>query len=160
MPINNLISIAFTPAELAQIDALFTNLETLFAGKLVQLTATQSQRYGKLGNETENWSNMIFTDAATAPAGTIPAFLSKPEWDKDATARGQISNRATRLENISRQLTDTNRLIGFDIYQTCLTVYNNVKYLTTQNVPGAKALYEKWSVQFPGNKTKKAPPVA
>ena len=159
MPIDNLISISFTPAEIAQIDAALSSLETVFQGKVVQLTPKESQFYGKLGNETENWSNMVFTDAAVAPAGTIPGFVDTAGWNKDETTRSQLSPAATRLENIAQQVTDTNRMVGFDIFQTCRTVYNNVKYISSQNAPGAKALYQKWSIQFPGKKGKKTPPI-
>lgn len=157
MPIDNLISIEFSAAELTQIDDALTALEEVFAGKTVQLTPKESQLYGRLGNETENWTQMVKQDAATAAAGTVPAFVNQDEWDKDNTVRGQLSQRVTRLENLAQQLTDTNRVVGFDIYQTCLSVYNNVKYLSKQNAPGAKTLYEKWSVQFPGKKPKPQP---
>ncbi len=156
MPIDNLISIAFTDAELKAIDDALAVIETVFDNKAVQLTAKESQRYGKLGNETENWSNIVFEDSKAAPQ-LVPAFINNEEWAKDEKARDQLSPRATRLENIARQVSDTNRMIGFDIYQTCLSVYNNTKYLSTQNVPGTKAYYDKWSIQFPGRGGKKEP---
>lgn len=158
MPISNLISIAFTPAELKQMDDALDKLESIFKGKLVQLTPTESQQYGKLGNKNENWSNMIHADSKTAP-DLIPPFIDKTEWAKDELARDQLSIRATRLENLAQQVNDTNRVIGFDIYQTCLSIYKNCKYLSTQDMPGAKTYYEKWSAQFPGrgvNALKKA----
>lgn len=151
MPISNMISIEFTPAELKQIDDALTKLETIFKDKVVQLTPKESQRYGKLGNQTENWSNMVYTDSKTAP-NLIPPFIDQKEWEKDETARDQLSLRAARLESITQQILDTNRVIGFDIYQTCLTVYNNCKYLSGQDMPGAKTYYERWSAQFPGSK--------
>ncbi len=160
MPIENLISISFTDAELATIDNALTALETAFAGRLVQLTKKESQQYGKLGNETENWTNMVHDDVAGAPAAMVPAFVDKAEWDKDEKVRDQLSARVTRMENIAQQLTDTNRLVGYDIYQTCRTVYNNVKYMTTQSVPGAKVLYDKWSVQFPAKRKKNTAPTS
>lgn len=155
MAINNMISIEFTPAELKQIDDALTKLEAIFKDKAVQLTPQESQRYGRLGNQTENWSNMVYADSKTA-TNLVPSFIDQKEWAKDEIARDQLSARITRLESITQQILDTNRMIGFDVYQTCLTVYNNCKYLSTQNVPGAKAYYEKWSAQFPGNRSNTA----
>ena len=149
MPISNVMSIEFTTTELKQMDDAITALETIFKNKAVQLTPAESQQYGKLGNKTENWSNMIYNDSKTAP-NIIPSFVDQKEWTKDEVARDQLSNRVTRLENITQQISDTNRVIGFDIYQTCLSVYQNCKYLSAQNMPGSKALYEKWSTQFVG----------
>ena len=149
MPITNVISIELTATELKQMDDALTALETIFKNKAVQLTPAESQQYGKLGNKTENWSNMVYTDSKTAPS-VITSFIDQKEWAKDEVTRDQLSNRATRLENITQQISDTNRVLGFDIYQTCLSVYQNCKYLSTQNMPGTKALYEKWSTQFAG----------
>jgi hypothetical protein len=74
MALSNLIDIEFTSGELKDIDAHLTGLETIFKNKVVQLTAKESQRYGKLGNETENWANMICTDTETA-TDLVPAFV-------------------------------------------------------------------------------------
>jgi len=153
MPITNVISIELTATELKQMDDALTVLETIFKNKAIQLTPAESQQYGKLGNKTENWSNMIYNDSKTAP-NIIPSFVDQKEWTKDEVARDQLSTRVTRLENITQQISDTNRVIGFDIYQTCLTVYQNCKFLSTQDMPGAKALYEKWSTQFSGRHPK------
>lgn len=155
MTINNLISIEFTEDELAKMDAALTVLEQVFAGKVVQLTHEESQKYGKLGNATENWSNMVYDDCTAASVKLIPDFVDKDEWTKDETVRDQLSQRVTRLETIAQQVVDTNRMVGFDIYHTCLSAYNNTKYLSEQGVPGTKVYYDKWSVQFPGRKGKK-----
>jgi uncharacterized circularly permuted ATP-grasp superfamily protein len=154
MPVTNLISIEFTDAELTQMDQALLILETIFKDKAVQFTPKESQKYGKLGDETENWVNMIYTDTETA-TDLVPQFVDRTEWAKDEKVRNQLSKRSTRLENIATQIADTNRLVGFDIYQTCRSVYNNTKYLSTQNIPGAKAYYEKWSTQFKGKNRKK-----
>jgi hypothetical protein len=147
MALSNLIDLEFTEQELKDFDAHLEGMENIFKNKTVQLTAKESQRYGKLGNETENWANMIHADSTTTPE-LVPAFVDKAAWAKDEKARDQLSNRATRLETLSRQVVDTNRVLGFDIYQACLTVYQNTRFLSTKNVPGTKAYYDKWSVQF------------
>lgn len=151
MPLNNLISIAFTEDELAKMDAALGMLEEAFAGKLVQLSHTESQRYGKLGPANENWVTMIYDDCQASPLKLVPDFVNKDEWTKDELARDQLSNRVTRLETISQQIVDTNRLIGYDIYNTCHSVYKNTKYLSTQDVPGTKVYYDKWKALFANN---------
>jgi len=147
MSISNLIELEFTQEELDQFDAFLTALEAIFKNKTVQLTAKQSQLYGKLGNETENWARMIYTDSVIMPE-IVPPFVDKVAWSKDEKARSQLSMRATRLETLCRQVVDTNRVLGFDIYQAALSVYQNARFLSTKNAPGTKAYYDKWSVQF------------
>jgi hypothetical protein len=147
MAIDNLIDIEFTDKELTDIDAHLDGIEGIIKNKVVQLTPKESKRYGKLGNETENWAKMIQEDSKVAPE-LVPVFVDKAAWARDEKARGQLSPRASRLENISRQVTDTNRLLGFDIFQVCSSVYQNTRFLSTKNAPGSKAYYDKWKVQF------------
>ena len=119
--------------------------------RLISLTPKQSQLYGRLGNETENFTTMIHDDVKTSPA-LKPEFVSDAEWQKDLDARKAIYPRATRLFSIAQRFVDTARLLGYDIYNTSLSVYNNVKFLASRNQAGAKTYYEKWSVQYPGGK--------
>jgi hypothetical protein len=147
MALSNLIDIEFTDQELKDLDAHLDGIQAIIKNKVVQLTPKESQRYGKLGNETENWVNMIHADSKQAP-DLVPVFIDKAAWDKDEKARDQLSDRATRLADLSRQVTDTNRLLGFDIFNTCSTVYQNARFLSTKNAPGSKAYYDKWKVQF------------
>lgn len=147
MALDNLIDIEFTEQELTDLDAHLDGIQAIIKDKVVQLTPKESKRYGKLGNERENWAKMILTDSKTA-ASLVPSFIDTKSWDKDVKAREQISPRASKLANISRQVTDTYRLLGFDIYQTCGSVYQNARYLSTQNAPGSKSYYDKWKVQF------------
>lgn len=155
MSIDNLISIEFSDAELAEIDKQIAGIEAVIKNKVLQLTAEQSKLYGKLGNETENWAAMISADSKAEPK-VVPDFVDTAEWAKDEKARLGLSPRATKLLSLAQQLTDTNRVIGYDIYQVCLSVYGNARFLASKNVPGIKALYEKWSVQFPGARKKAA----
>lgn len=158
MTLNNLISIQFTEVELTQIDIALSSLEHVFAGKLVQLTHDESQRYGKLGPANENWVTMIYDDCQATQLKLVPDFVDKAEWTKDEVARHQLSKRVTRLETISQQIVDTNRAIGFDIYQTCLSVYNNTKFCTEQGVPGTKVYFDKWKAYFSGRGSSKKSP--
>lgn len=151
MPVENQISIEITAAELIQMDEALTTLENIFKDKAVQLTPDEGNKYGKLGEETENWVKVIYTDTETAPH-LVPDFVDWAEWTKDEKVSDVLSPRVIRLESITQRIVDTNRVVGFDIFQACRTVYNNTKYLSTQNVPGAKTYYEKWKARF--SKTK------
>ena len=153
MSIDNLISIEFSDGELTAIDKAIGDIEAVIKNKVLQLTAEQSKLYGRLGNETENWAAMISADSKTEPK-VIPDFVDTAEWGKDEKARQSLNPRATKLLSLAQQLIDTNRVIGYDIYQVCLSVYGNARFLATKNVPGIKALYEKWSIQFPGARKK------
>lgn len=156
MSLENQISISFTQTELDAIDQALANLEGVLDSKLIALTAKQSQLYGKLGNETENFTNMILQDI-NQDATVKPAFVNVAEWEKDLVARNALMPRVTRIEGLARRMQDTSRLLGFDIYNSALAVYNSAKYLAANNQGSARTYYERWSVQYPGGKRTGAP---
>lgn len=156
MSLDNQISISFTPTELDTIDQAISNIEGVLDGKLIALTPEQSKLYGRLGNETENFTNMIFQDI-NQDANVKPVFVNVAEWKKDADARAALMPRLTRLKGIAQRVEDTTRMLGYDIYNSSLAVYNNAKYLAKQNQGNAKTYFDKWSIQFPGGKRTGAP---
>jgi len=153
MALDNLISISFTPVELAALDAALTSMETTFAGKVINLDHEENQRFGKLGPETENWVGKVRTYMGTNPT-IVPAFLSVTDLDADLAARAALRARFNRLQSLFESADDTMRLIGADIWNASLSVYNNVKYLSRQNVPGTTSIYDDLKQQFPGRPPK------
>jgi hypothetical protein len=62
---------------------------------------------------------------------------------------GQVWNTATQLmENID----DTAMCAGSESYQAVLVFYNAAKQAASNDVPGAKAIYEEHRKRFPGGK--------
>lgn len=152
MALQNQISISFTEEELQQLDEHIAGIETIVKSKMVALTAEQNGLYGKLGNENEGWAATVYADCKQV-SKLVPAdVVDMKEWDSDVLARQQLSPRVSRLEALITDMESTNRLIGFDLYNTCLTVYKYVKNRVEMGVAGFKEFYEKWSVQFPGRR--------
>lgn len=149
MALDNLVNLEFTAAELSAITAHLEGLEAIVKSKSVQLTKAENKRYGKLGLENENWANTIFQDTETAP-DLAPSFINRAIWASHEKVRDQLMAIITRLENLTKEAVETNRLVGYDIYHTCLSVYQNVRFLSNHNVPGTKVFYEKWKQQFTG----------
>ena len=104
-----------------------------------------------MGNETGNWIEMVFSDCQATPDLVPTKVVNMAEWEKDETARKQLTPRLNRLESLTNNLSSTNRMIGFDMYNTTLGVYNSVKYEASQNVPGTQSFIDRWSIQFPGH---------
>ena len=84
----------------------------------------------------------------------VPSFLDKEEFDRDYQARQQIETRLIRLKTITEQLSDTKVLLDNDNYFNSITFYRNVKFLSGQNVPGIKTLYEQLKQFFKGGRKK------
>ncbi len=140
MALENLISLSFTEEELTKLDTYLTGIRNLLNGKTVNLTSEQRQQYGRIANK-----NKLIVDKAKnymeQHPEWIPIFLDKEEFDRDYNTRQQIEGRVQLLENLSQQLIDTKTLLDHDNYSNSLSFYRKVKFLSTENEPGAKTVF-------------------
>jgi hypothetical protein len=155
MALENLISISFTDEELQQADEHIAALKSLFEGKCVTLTPNQRKEYGRLGDGNANWVLKTVNYSTDQPSFN-PIFLDKAEFDKDNAAHTALTPRFNQMEAVHNMIDDTLLVLGFDLYQSALSYYKNIKMLSEKNVPGAKAIYDDLSAQFPGHSVKKA----
>jgi hypothetical protein len=148
MPISNLISITFTDQEKTDIAAALTALETIINPKVLNLTPKERQRYGKLGDETENFVVKTLTYTDQKPE-IIPFFLEANELKIDVESRQAVGPILKRLSIITEKLDDTHKVIGWDLYNAIISIYRNVKMLSKQDVPGISVIYDDLKKQFP-----------
>jgi len=153
MATNNLISFELSAADAAALDAALTTIEGILNPKVIALTPEENQLYGKMGNETENYAKMVFDDTNTNP-NLVPPHVDKVEWTKDVEARAAIAPRLSRINDLAAKLDQTNRLIGFDIFNAVSSTYTYTKYMAKENNPGFSAYFEKWKVQYAKNKSR------
>lgn len=149
MAIDNLISVTFSAEELQQLDDHLAALESFLSSKCISLTPEQRRDFGRIGNKSENWLRKVMDYFQTQPQ-MIPSFVDAAETMRDYEARRAIQPRVARMEAIYDMLSDTNVLLGTDLYHSGVAFYRNIKLLSAQNVNGAKAIYEDLSAQFTG----------
>ena len=157
MALDNLISIEFTQAELDEIDLHLQGIESVITAKMVNLTPEQRSQYGSINNEMENWIVKSFAYMQQRP-DLVPAYISVPEFTKDQNTRNAIKPRLNVVNGIREMFEDTSMLISWDIFQTAIAFYRNVKIASMQNVPGTTNIYQDLQQQFPGRPKKKTPP--
>ena len=149
MALENLISISFTDEETQQAGTGIDALKSLFEGKCVTLTPEQRKTYGRLGDRNANWVKKVIDYTDNQP-NFNPAFLNKGEMDKDYLALSALMPLFNRIDAVHDMMDDTLLVIGNDLYMAALVYYRNIKMLAHENVPGAKAIYDDLSSQFPG----------
>jgi hypothetical protein len=149
MSLENLISVNFTEEEKTRITDALATLEEAFSGKTVNLTPEERQRYGKLGNRTENFLEKVKGYMETKPEIT-PFYLDKDEFKNDYDARQFLKGVRNRLNSLTEGADDTYLLLGTDQYNFSLAYYRNVKIVAASNVPGTSSIYQDLSAQFPG----------
>jgi hypothetical protein len=140
MALENLISINFTEEDLTTIDQAIQSIETVLAGKTINLTPEQRMQYGAIAEQ-----NKLFVNKAKAYMEQypqyVPPFLDKVEFDADYAARQQLEQRFQRLSSVTEQLSDTKILLDHDNYHNAITFYRNIRYLSGENMPGTTVIY-------------------
>lgn len=141
MALENLISVEFSNAELTKLDDAISIIESVLLGKTINLTPEQRQQYGSIAEQNKLFVNKAKGYMEQYPQ-YVPPFLDKAEYDKDYDARQQMESRMQRLNSLTEQFSDTKILLDFDNYHNSLTFYRNVKYLSSENVPGTNVIYD------------------
>lgn len=154
MALENLISVSFTEEELNLLDKGLSEIASVLKGKTVNLTSEQRQQYGRIANQ-----NKLIVDKAKGymdkHPSWIPQFIDKEEFERDYLARKQVESRVQTLEFLTQQLVDTKTLLDHDNYNNTLSFYRMVRYLSGENEPGAKTVYEDMKVLFHRSATEK-----
>ena len=157
MAFENLISIQFTEAELAQLDAAMASIAQVLRDKTINLTPEQRQQYGRIAEQNKLFVNKA-KEYMEQNMQHVPAFIDKAEFDQDFQARTQIESRITQLQGLVEQLSDTKTLLDHDNYHNAITFYRNIKFLSYENVPGTTTLYEGMKQFFVPDTTPTGPP--
>lgn len=150
---KNLASVVFATEELQKLDEALQNIENVLKGKTFNLTPDERRQYGSIAEQNKLFVNKCKEFMEQYPQ-FVPSFLDKEEFDRDYQARQQIETRLIRLKTITEQLSDTKVLLDNDNYFNSITFYRNVKFLSGQNVPGIKTLYEQLKQFFKGGRKK------
>jgi hypothetical protein len=156
MALDNLISVSFTPAELAALDTAFTAIETTLQGKVINLTPDERRRYGSISNEMTPWMDKCRGYMAQLP-GIVPNYIDQAELDADMQARRDLIPRLMRAKSILESIDDTAVLLGSDVLTNCLAFYRSVKAAAKANVPGSTTVHQDLAQQFHGRRSP-APP--
>jgi hypothetical protein len=154
MALDNLISVEFTPEELATIDAALASIELITAKKAVNLTSKQRRTYGRVAYEMEEWVNKVSTYMEQDPQ-LVPSYINMDEYVADLKAHKALNPRIERINSIFQSLEDTNRLLGSDLYNNSLAYYRNLREAAKVNAVGATPKYNDLKRQFPGAPTTK-----
>lgn len=141
MALDNLISLSFSNSELETIDNAIQSIQTVLAGKTINLTPDQRQQYGRIAEQNKLFVNKVKSYMEQYPQ-YIPGFLDKAEFDRDYTAREQLEQRLQRLDSLTEQLSDTKVLLDHDNYHNAISFYRNLRFLSEENVPGTNVIYE------------------
>jgi len=122
---QNLLSLQFTPAQLADVDNALAALENALTG-LVSLTADQRRSLVRMGPKSEAFCRQTTTVLAQNPQ-VIPPSLSLAEAQSDLAALDALRPRLTRLQRLTERAQDTDEALGSDLMSFALEGYALLK---------------------------------
>jgi hypothetical protein len=141
MPLKDLIQNQLSVGDLDNINKALDNIQSIIAGKMVNLTPDERQKYGSI-----NEQNKLMVNKVNDVHNSHPQFDSvKVDWaefSSDFAIRGTLEKIISCLQSLSEQFDDTQILHDNDNYQQALAQYSYISYLSDQNEPGITTVKE------------------
>jgi hypothetical protein len=140
------------PAEiLSELQRVAEQLRRDIEPYVTPLTPSERQTVPKMGEKTFSFVEKSFELAKLNP-DLCPPYLDMNAFTEDfRDARGLLPLLVT-LSQVVENIEDTQLLAGSEAYLAALTFYNSVKQAASQDVSGAKAVYEELKKRFPRTK--------
>ncbi len=116
---------------------------------LITLTEEQRMTLPKMGDK----SLPFVTDANNFSGKNpelLPKFVDKTEFDLDYADAVNLKGIQLSSNQIATAINDTAMVAGSEAFTAARAFYNNVKLGSSQNVPGAKDIYNVLKSRYPG----------
>jgi hypothetical protein len=150
---QNIISLAWTDAQLSEMDQALTSLEALLEG-LASLTPTQVRALTKMGDKSEAFVRQT-TNVLTMNPQVLPPSFNLTEMQGDLRALDQLRPRMARLERLIDRADDTAIALGSDLMAAALEGYALLK-VSGRN-QGLDSLRQELSARFRKGSTADTP---
>jgi len=119
---QNLVSIAFSDDELAQMDSSLNALALLF-GRMITLRNEERRELSKLGPKSAEFCDQALTVALANPQ-IIPPSINLAEAQADKRALDQLRPRILVLRQLLERADDTEMALGSDLMSVARDCYN------------------------------------
>ena len=151
---QNLISLAWTDAELVEVDQALTTLETRLEG-LASLSPAQVRSLNKMGDKSEAFVRQTVNVLSMNPQ-VLPPTFSLAEVQGDLRAFDQLRPRLARLQRLTDRGDDTAIALGSDLMAASLEGYALLK-VSGRN-QGLETLRHELAARFRKSFPAEAPP--
>jgi uncharacterized protein YpuA (DUF1002 family) len=148
MALNDLIQNKFSEEDMKKIKEQTSNLERLFADKVIGLNPEDRKKYGSINEQNKLLVNKIKDYVENQPAHN-PTEVNWDEFLQDYNAREFLESLIQRLQNLTHQLESTKILHDYDNYQDSLAYYAYIEYRAARNMAGASEIHNTLQQFFP-----------
>ncbi len=141
MPLKDLIQNQLSVGDLDNINKALDNIQSIIAGKMVNLTPDERQKYGSINEQNKLMVNKV-NDVHNSHPQFDSAKVNWAEFSADFATRGNLEKIISQLQSLAEQFDDTKILHDNDNYQQALAQYSYISYLSNQNEPGITTVKE------------------
>lgn len=146
---NNLHNKTIPTDVLKQATDKLNEINALLKPYLLTLTPDERKYILKKGDKSDSFVNKALEYTKTNPE-FIPQFLNASDFEIDVTDADNLIGIISMATQLYNGLDDTAMIAGSEGYYAALAYYNSVQMAVSQNIPGAKAIYEELKKRFPG----------
>lgn len=151
MPLNDLVQLHFTAAEIARVDAALAELETVLAPKCRNLNLDERVQYGSINEKHKLLVNKVRDYRITQPSMSSPD-VNWPEYEADYQDRFFLETRILRIFTVAEMMGDTKILHDYDNYQNALLDHRYTRYkVETEAAGGYSTKYQELKQFFPNS---------
>ncbi len=140
MSIDNLITVVMTDEDVKKIDEALGVINEVIKDKVVSITPKERRKYASIGDKNRVLLEKCKLYMDLNPR-IIPPTLDMEEFKRDYKAREQLDDIYKKISFILEKLLDTKILLDHDNYTAMMSIYNYVKYLSSQNEPGISTIF-------------------
>ena len=141
---QNLISVALTDADYAEIDGALTTLEIQFS-KLINLSVSDRRGLSKMGEKSESFCRQALR-VLDQNRQVLPPTLDLAEAQRDLQHLDALRERSVRLEGLIGKMDDTLTALGSDVMSASLEGYALLRVVGEGS--GLEALRQGMSARF------------
>ncbi len=141
MPLKDLIQNQLTAGDIDSINNALDSIQSTIAGKMVNLTPDERQKYGSINEQHKLMVNKV-NDIHISHPQFDSAKVDWAEFSADFAIRSALEKFISRLQSLSEQFDDTKILHDNDTYRQALDQYSYISYLADQNEPGITTVKE------------------
>jgi hypothetical protein len=133
---------------LAQAQAKIDEAKALLAPYTLALTPAERHGLPKMGEKTIGFVEKAFDFAKQNP-NLVPLYLDVDAFGVDFSDAHGLWTLLNSVRQLEEGIDDTEMTAGSEAYQAALVFYHSAKAAASQDVPGAKAVYEELKTRFP-----------
>jgi hypothetical protein len=142
---------AIPAAVLLEAQTMLDEINVLLSPYETPLTLNERRTMLIMGDKSLGFVEKSFEFAQQNPT-LVPPFLDMTAFAIDRSDAVGLRTLLNTSQQVMQGIADTEMLAGSEAFHAALVFYNSVKLAASQDIYGAKAVYEELQKRYPGGR--------